>query len=226
MSEANVTNESEQTNEAQPDWKAEFEKLQTEYKKTQQALTRQGYELGELRKLKPLVDKVLLEKKEPVDFFADPQKAVSQEIASHPKVQELGELAANLQRREVMARLKEAHPDYQEIAKDPDFESWVSASNVRMKLLQQADQGYDFDAANELLTLYKERKLVENTAKAKAEQEQKQKESLSKAKVDSGSGASGKKTYSRLELMKIKQTNPDLYQSLNVAQLYQEGRVR
>lgn len=225
--EAQVPNESVETNEDDsPDWQKEVDSVKAENKKLQQAMTRQGYELGELRKLKPLVDKVLLEKQEPVDFFADPEKAVSDQIASHPKVKEAEERLANLARMEMTAKLKEAHPDYMDVAQDTSFQEWVSASKIRTQLFQQADQGYDFDAASELLTSWNDRRVVSNTATVKAEHDQKQKENLSKAKVDSGSGASGKKTYSRIELMKLKQSDPDLYQSLNVSKLYSEGRVR
>ena len=49
---------------------------------------------------------------------------------------------------------------------------------------------------------------------------------LSKAKVHSGSGTTGKKTYSRLELIRLKQSDPEAYRQMNVAELYASGRVR
>lgn len=220
-----VTNEPEKAPEV--DHKAEAEKMKSEVKKLQNALTRQSYELGELRQLKPLVDKLLADKpKEPVDFFTDPAKAVAQEIESSPSIQKFQQATEGLRKKQMLLQLKESHPDYQEVANGSEFREWIEASKVRTRLFQEADSQYDFDSANELLTTWKERKVIANTAKVEEEIKQKTDEDLKAAKVHTGSGVSGKKIYSRLDLMKLKTQDPDAYQTMNVQKLYAEGRVR
>lgn len=234
MAEANeeVTTEDvveEQNETVEVDWKARAEELDKTVKTLQRSMTKQGYELGELRQLKPLVDKMLVsqvEKKEPVDFFANPEASVRQSIDDNPKLQQVTKELAELRKQTMIVETQKAHPDYKEIVSDPEFQDWVSSSKVRTSLMLQADQGYDFDAGNELLTTWKERQVIANTAKASAEQEQKTAQALKAAKVDTGTGTTGKKMYNRLDLMKLKQSDPDRYNSLNVAQLYSEGRVK
>ena len=233
MSEENqVTNEPveppqqevAQENETKID--PEILELKNKNLKLEQAMTRQSYELGELRKLKPLVDKVLLEKKEPVDFFENPEKAVDSKIEENPKVKELQDKLNRMEQLENLNQLKQSHPDYVDIVKDNQFLDWVGKSNIRTELLQKANAHYDYEAANELFSTWKDRRVVQNTESAKANQEMKKKQDLSKAKVHSGSGTTGKKTYSRLELIRLKQSDPEAYRQMNVAELYASGRVR
>ena len=205
------------------------ESLKAENKKLQQAMTRQGYELGELRKLKPMVDKLLVDQtktQEPVDFFSDPRQAVAQEIEQHPRIQALQNEQEALRQQRMLLQLKESHPDFQDVAKDAGFQEWVQSSKIRTRLFQDADHSYDFDAANELLTTWKERKTIANTTKAEQELKAKSEGDMKAAKVHTGSGVTGKKIYSRLEIMNLKTRNPDAYAALNVNQLYAEGRVR
>lgn len=219
----------EQTAPIEVDWKAKAEELDGTVKTLQRSMTKQGYELGELRQLKPLVDKMLVsqaEKKEPVDFFANPEASVRQSIEDNPKLQQVTKELAELRKQTMIVETQKAHPDYKEIIANQDFQDWVSASKIRVSLMLQADQGYDFDAGNELLSTWKERQVIANTAKASAKHEQDTAQALKAAKVDTGNGVSGKKTYNRLDLMKLKQSDPDRYSALNVAQLYAEGRVK
>lgn len=221
-----TTDQVEETPIQEVDYKQENEKLSTELKKLQVALTRQGGELGELRKLKPLVDQMLTqqEKKEPVDFFSDPDKAMEQKIASDPRITQLMQQTANIQKQESLAKLANAHPDFKEIVADDGFKEWIEKSKIRTALLMRADADYDFDSADELLTTWKERQALVSTAKDG--QKQTTDKAMKAAKVDSGTAVTGKKVYSRLDLMNLKITNPDRYRSLNVEQLYREGRVR
>ena len=192
-------------------------------------MTRQGYELGELRKRNLMVDKLLVDQtkpKEPVDFFSDPKLAVAQDIAQHPKILELMIDKEALRQQRMLLQLKDSHPDYQDVAKDTEFQEWVQSSKIRTRLFQDADHGYDFDAANELLTTWKERKTIANTTKAEQELKTKSEGDMKAAKVHTGSGVTGRKIYSRLEIMNLKTRNPDAYAALNVNQLYAEGRVR
>lgn len=211
------------------DYKAEAEKLQADVKKLQTSLTRQGYELGELRQINSKFDAFMLShqpKTEPVDFFTDPAKAVAQGIEQHPQILKLKQEGEALRQQRMVLQLKEVHPDAQEIAKDVEFIDWVQSSKIRTRLFQDGNNGFDFDSANELLTNWKERKEIANTSKAEQELKQKSDENLKSAKVHTGTGVSGKKIYSRLDLMKLKNNDPDAYLALNVQKLYADGRVR
>lgn len=225
------TNEAapEQVEQPEIDYQAELAKRDAKILKFENAMTRQSSELGELRKLKPLIDKILLDQakpKEPVDFFTDPAKAVAQEIESSPSIQKFQQATEGLRQKQMLLQLKESHPDYQEVAKDAEFRDWVEASKVRTRLFQEADQSYDFDAANELLSNWKERKVLANTAKVEEEIKQKTEEDLKAAKVHTGSGVSGKKIYTKRQLATLLLTDRDAYQAMNIQQLYAQGRVR
>lgn len=230
MAEANEpAPDNAEQGEVQIDYKAELEKQTAKNLKLEQAITRNSSELGELRKLKPLVDKILLDKlpkKEPADFFTDPTNAVDQQIESHPSIQKFNEEAEGFRQKSMLMQLKESHPDYREVAAEPGFNEWVQSSKIRTELFQRADQNYDFDSANELLSTWKERKGIATTAKAEQELKAKTEEDLKAAKVHTGSGVSGKKIYQKADLMKLRLRDPAAYQALNVAQLYAEKRVR
>lgn len=219
--------QNETKNGQQQDLKAALEKAETERKKLEQALSKQGYELGELRKLTDsiLKDGISQKKEEPVDFFADPDKAVNQKIAASPQIKELMKSANEAKQAAAILHLKSEHPDYQVIVASDEFQSWIDKSKVRKALFQAAHSHYDIDAAEELLSTWKERQGFLKKAKDDVEEETKTK--LKDAKVDTGnSGVSGKKVYSRIELMRLKTSDPDKYNSLNVVKLYQEGRVK
>jgi hypothetical protein len=193
--------------------------------KLQQALTRQGYELGELRKLADNFLKVEPVKADPVDFFAEPERAVDQRISSNPTVQGLENVTNQLKAQAILNALQSTHPDFKEIVADGDFQNWIGSSKVRQQLFIAADKGYDFDAANELLSNWKERKgiqgKVESEAKAIGDS------ALKAAKVDTGtSSVSSQKTFSRIDLARLKISDPEKYKTLNVAKLYAQGRVK
>jgi hypothetical protein len=228
--------QTEETQETQvenaPDPKvlqAELDKVKTEKLTLERALTRQGHELGEQRKL---IDKVLLtqvgqRKEEKADFFADPERAIDQKILSNPAIQALAQNAESLKQHTMVATLKAKHPDYVEVSKSDDFLKWVGDSKVRTDLFLRADKGYDFDCADELLSNWKERKAATKTAEIKTQAEQQNSEALKTAKVNTGNaGVAGKKTFSRMDLMRMKTSDPEKYNSLNVSQLYAEGRVK
>lgn len=221
----------EETQQAEPDAKAlqeALDKSNADKLKLERALTRQGHELGEQRKL---IDRVLLtqvnQKEEKPDFFADPERAIDAKILSNPAIQALAQNAESLKKSTMVATLKAKHPDYQEVSKDDAFLKWIGESKVRSDLYMRADAGYDFDCADELLSTWKERQTIAKTAKVEQEAKQKNEEALRTAKVDTGNaGVAGKKTFSRMELMRLKTSDPEKYNSLNVAELYAQGRVK
>ena len=228
-----VTNEPSEANEEvvqeaqEVDYRTKYEHERELRLEKERSLTKQGFEVGQLRKV--VDDHLLSGKKQeepPVDFFEDPDKAVDTKITSNPKIQELESKLTQIQQLESVNKLKAEHPDYVDIVKQKEFQDWVGKSKVRTRLLQEADQMYDYDSAHELLETWKERTGNLKNAEVKANQQVKTKNNLAKAKVHTGGANAGNKTYTRLELINMKNANPDLYNSLNVSELYKTGRVR
>jgi hypothetical protein len=125
--------------------------------------------------------------------------------------------------------LQNTHPDFIEIVQDSKFQEWTSGSQVRKELYERADKQFDFEAANELLTLWKERKgMVAETAKV---QEQDRKRQLKAASTGSTSGsteAPSRKIYRRADIIKLMKDDPRRYATLQpeIMQAYAEGRVK
>jgi len=104
----------------------------------------------------------------------------------------------------------------------------VKSSPIRIKIFEQADSGYDFDSANELLSTYKQLRSVKQKQNSD-EGEVTRKQNLKAVGVDvGGSGESSKKVYRRADLIRLKMQDPDRYDALSqeIMTAYQEGRVR
>jgi hypothetical protein len=96
-----------------------------------------------------------------------------------------------------------------------------------MRLFAEADQGYDFDSANELLSTYKQIRGA-RAKQGEVLQENNRQLSLRAAGVDvGGSGESSKKTYRAIDLQNLLNTNPDRYTAMQdeIMRAYSEGRV-
>jgi hypothetical protein len=133
-----------------------------------------------------------------------------------------------MKRSQIQQRLAQEHPDFGDIAKDQDFANWVKSSPVRIKIFEQADSGYDFDSANELLSTYKQLRGVKSKQISDAG-EASRKQTLKAVGVDTGgSGESSKKVYRRADLIRLKMQDPNRYEALSdeIMVAYQEGRVR
>lgn len=167
---------------------------------------------------------------EEVDFFADPSAAVARAIENHPTVKQAQAVAAEMGKSQALAQLQAAHPDMKEVITDAGFKDWVGQSPYRQQMYQQADQQYDFGAANELLTLYKERKgVVAKTAEVeKVAQKQAVKQASTGSSRSAAQGRSPKKTYRRADIIELMKTNPKRYDALSdeIMQAYAEGRVK
>jgi hypothetical protein len=213
-----------------------LEEVAKMHQEVEKRLSIQGQEIGEVRKLADELIRQNLESKqqstkeiEPeVDFFENPQAAIQKEVGNHPDVQSAKAAFANLQKMQVKQQLTEAHPDFDEIAKDQNFADWVKSSPVRLRLFEQADAGYDFDSANELLSTYKQIKGIKAKQNQVAQESNRQ-VSLKAAAVDvGGSGESSKRVYRSTDLIRLKMRDPDRYEALQdeILQAYAEGRVK
>jgi len=206
------------------------------HQEAEKLIGKQAQEVGEVRKLADELIKQNLgsrqqqtRQEEPeVDFFENPQKAVQRTVDSHPDIIAARQATLEMKRAQIQQRLAQEHPDFGEIAKDQDFANWVKSSPVRIKIFEQADSGYDFDSANELLSTYKQLRGVKNKQMSDAG-EASRKQTLKAVGVDTGgSGESSKKVYRRADLIRLKMQDPNRYEALSdeIMVAYQEGRVR
>ena len=207
------------------------------YENLEKELGRKGQEIGELRKLTDsyLQSQISSQSQqtttsEPADFYDNPEEAVRQIIDNHPRFREFSEQTQQQQAALTAQQLEKEHPDFQEVITDGGFQEWVNGSKIRQRLYKEADS-YDFDAANELLTTWKERQMISKTKevneskKTKRDTAMKAGEGVSRA---SGESTAGKKIYRRADLIRLKQTDPKRYQSLEdeIYEAYAEGRVK
>ena len=206
------------------------------HQEAEKLIGKQAQEVGEVRKLADELIKQNLgsrqqqtRQEEPeVDFFENPQKAVQRTVDNHPDILAARQVTQEMKRAQIQQRLAQEHPDFGEIAKDQDFANWVKSSPVRIKIFEQADSGYDFDSANELLSTYKQLRGVKNKQMSDAG-EASRKQTLKAVGVDTGgSGESSKKVYRRADLIQLQLRDPDRYAALSdeIMQAYIEKRVR
>ena len=206
------------------------------HQEAEKLIGKQAQEVGEVRKLADELIKQNLgsrqqqtRQEEPeVDFFENPQKAIQRTVDNHPDVQAARQATLEMRRSQIQQRLAQEHPDFGEIAKDQDFANWVKSSPIRIKIFEQADSGYDFDSANELLSTYKQLRSVKQK-QTSDEGEVTRKQNLKAVGVDvGGSGESSKKVYRRADLIRLKMQDPNRYDALSdeIMAAYAEGRVR
>lgn len=208
------------------------------HQEAEKALGRQGSEVGDLRRIVDdfIKAQTVTQKQqapdtvdEDVDFFADPEKAVSRAIANHPKIKEAEMVSNQMKQAEAVARLKAAHPDHQQVIADPEFAEWVGKSRVRQELFVRADKAFDLDAADELLSTWKERKAVVESSKAVGQAERKQAVKAASTGSAKSAGESGsKKTYRRSDIIDLMVRNPERYAALSdeIMAAYAQGRVK
>lgn len=222
---------------------AEIAKMHQEAEKL---IGRQANEVHEVRSLADQLLKQQLEsnkkvKQEPIeesleeDFFADPKQAVARTVEKHPAVIEARQAALEMKKMKTAQQLAAKHPDFGTIAADAGFQDWVKASAIRLNLFAKADAEYDFEAADELLSTYKEIKqikaqqAVQQTAKSNEIEAEAQKSAMRAATVDvGGTGESSRKIFRRADLIKLKMTDPARYDAMSdeIMAAYAEGRVR
>ena len=205
------------------------------HQEAEKLIGKQAQEVGEVRKLADELIKQNLgsrqqtRQEEPeVDFFENPQKAVQRTVDNHPDILAARQVTQEMKRAQIQQRLAQEHPDFGEIAKEQDFANWVKSSPVRIKIFEQADAGYDYDSANELLSTYKQLRTVKSK-QVSDDGEVTRKQNLKAVGVDvGGSGESSKKVYRRADLIRLKMQDPNRYDALSdeIMAAYQEGRVR
>jgi len=211
------------------------------HQNAEKVLGKQGLEVGQQRKL---IDSLMATrqqateptppKEEPIpfedQFYANPADAVNLAIEKHPDVIKAKETRVKQNQALNTAQLEATHPDYAEIVESKDFQDWIGASKIRQELFRTADS-YDFEAANELFTTWKQLNMASKTAEVKEAEKTKRKKALRKTSSEtrsSGDSIGGKKIYRRADLINLQVTDPRRYEALSdeIQQAYVEGRVR
>ena len=213
------------------------------YTNLEKELGRKAQEVGELRKLSdsflqaevartnnPQNNTPLeTEDNAEVDFFDDPTRSVNEMIEKHPRFQEFQQFQAQQAQAGAKAQLEQKHPDFTDVVQDKGFQEWVQDSPIRMQMFQAADS-YNFDAANELLSNWKDRSMISKTQEVKQQAETNRKDALKAGSTESRSSSAssaGGKTYRRADLIRLKMENPSRYEALedDIFAAYADGRV-
>lgn len=213
-----------------------LEEIVEMHQQAERLIGRQAQEVGEVRRLADQLLKQQLSQKQPepikeeneLDFFEDPKLAVKKAVESHPDVLAAKQAAAQMRQLQTQAALAKKHPDFAEVVRDGEFIEWVKASPMRLNMYALADAQYDFNAADELISTFKQIRTaktqqVQETATATRDK------NLKAASVDTGgTGETSKKIYRRADLIRLRLENPDRYDALQdeIMKAYTEGRVR
>lgn len=209
------------------------------HQNAEKLLGKQSSEVGELRKV---VDDFIqtqtvaqqqqapaqTEDIEDLDFFENPKEAISKMLENHPSVKQSQQMAVELAQQQTVAKLKSSHPDYTQIVADQGFIEWVGKSKVRTELLRRAD-AYDFDSADELFSLWKERQsIVNDTYKTETQARKQSVKNGSTGNVKGSNEPNRKKVYRRADIVELMTKDPQRYQALasEIRQAYSEGRVK
>lgn len=208
---------------------ASYEALEKEY-------GRRNNEIGELRRLTDQLLQMENAKRTapaPVEVDAstlldNPKEAIKAVLKDDPELSSLKEELKKIKVKDSKTAFESKHPDWQDVVNDNDFKSFTSERKFLRELYERADRNFDYEAATELLDLYKEiKKPIKEVAETKLDS------SIKKAKRATGgesgtSGVSSKKLYRRAELVALKINNPAKYAAMNeeITKAYAEGRVR
>ena len=208
---------------------------------------KQAQELGELRKLTDAYIKHQMEKdvgsgsrhveqgepeKESFDFGDldpdDPATIKAREILEKELIPVKAELV-ELKKEKFINKLSTKHNDFETIIQDKSFQDWVMDSPMRVELFKRADMQFDFDSANELFNIWKEKKGVAVEKEQKAEQTKTTNTAFEQARMETSSldEAPPKKTYRRADIIDLMRRDPERYRVLEpeIRRAYAEKRV-
>lgn len=206
------------------------------HQEAEKLLGRQSSEVGELRSVVDSYIQTQLdttpatqEPEEEIDFFSDPDKAVERAIKNHPSIKAAEQQTQQYKQQTAQSQLQQRHPDMQEILQDGKFVDWIKGSKIRTQLFAQADTQYDYEAADELFTNWKERQGI--VAQTVANEKASRKEAVKTASTGGAKGSgetATRKIYRRSDIIKLMQTDPDRYLALSpeIERAYAEKRVR
>lgn len=213
-----------------------LEQIVQMHQEAEKLIGRQAQEVGEVRRLADeLLKQQLAQKKETppqveneLDFFEDPKTAVQKAVASHPDVLAAKQAARQMQQLQTQAALAKRHPDFAQVVSDPEFANWVKASPMRLNMYALADAQFDYNAADELISTFKQIRGSRTNETVTTGQEVRAKDMKAAAVDVGGTGESSKKVYRRADLIRLKMTDPNRYEALQpeIMAAYADGRVK
>jgi hypothetical protein len=240
-------------------WDAEkgvvlYEEMAKSYRTLESAYGRMANDLGTQRKLtdrlldlkraddlranggSPDPAKPKLPQVKGTELLDDPAGVISRvvETVVQERDKQVQESIAQTQAQSRFTKFVTDHPDYEDVAKSNEFQSWVSESKSRQRVSALASQG-DVDSADDLLTEYK----ALNRSKQSVSKEDLAKEALEKARkvgLENGGAAAPSaavkpgKVYRRADLIRLKLEKPEVYSDesfqAEILKAYAEGRVK
>lgn len=226
------------------------EEIMESFAEAQALISRQGQELGELRKAtqtlielqsqttQQQVSKPHEEDKSVTvdDLYDNPEDTIGRVVEkksqkTSERIEALEKELAVRRAQDIEAILERKFPGWKDEAQKPEFIEWAKASPVRLRLARAAD-AYDLDSANDLLELWYERN--DSLRKQRAELEREQQFRNASLETSSPSDVEQVPTFSRHDLTekRIAAKNGNraaerwLQSNAAAIQLaYQEGRI-
>jgi hypothetical protein len=190
---------------------SDIERMKEENQHLKRVIGDQGNQIGDLRKLVT----ESLPKEDDWDY--DPQERELQSLKS-----EVGQI----KQAEALRQLEQSYPGFRELPKNKEFLDWIQDSPVRADLYRRADS-MDFNAAQEMLSLWREREKLREEMGVQVNTQRRQ--ALKDATMEKGSaGGTRTKMYSRQELIDMRRFEPDKFSQLwpEIQKAYTEGRVK
>lgn len=186
------------------------EEIAASYAELEKAYSRQGNDLGKMRST---MDEFLTlqsaqpqapeapQEPEPItvdEFYDDPNGTIQRavELATTDKIGALEQELAQAKLETRVGELSSKHEGWQDTVQTPEFQNWVMESPYRQRLAQAAD-GWDLDAAEDLLGMYGEATGAQSAAERAALDAQ-----LDNATLETGSASvpAQEQTFSRSDL--------------------------
>jgi hypothetical protein len=220
-----------------------FEDVVKMHQESEKLIGKQAREVGEHRKFFDEMTKRELLKNKATDqpvveedpndtFFKEPTAAMDARISNHPAIKDAQEAALMVKAQAALQQLQQQFPDFKETVNTSEFKEWINGSPIRQKLHKQANEGYDLEAASELISTWKAISNVKSNSELQQQitpdSQESRVKSLKAAAVDTGSASIGsKKKYSRKAFQELLIRDPQKYYANadEILLAYEEGRV-
>ena len=165
------------------------EEIMESFAEAQSLISRQGQELGELRKATNTLmelQSATMKQETPApvedkgitvdDLYDNPEDSIAKVVdkKSQKTSERIAALEAELATRrstDIEVALERKYPGWKDEASRPEFLEWIKGSPVRMRLAQAA-HAWDVDSANDLLELWYDRKGTVRKVQADIRREQ------------------------------------------------------
>lgn len=172
----------------------------------------------------------------PTDLMVNPTEAIDRYLSSrqNPEVSALQARLQQLEQQLTQTTFSMNHPKAEDVTQDPAFTAWVRQTPLRMRLAQSAAQNNLADA-DLLLQEWKHTQSAGENSSTNTDnraQDLARRVALESGGTSSETGTGrtrGTKTFKRADLIALRQTDPDKYESealqKEIVKAYLEGRV-